>query len=205
MSIDKYTPKSFLLKWLIGIQWVVFISVGVGKCQSEDSFVCYVTKPTQRACAWDFPQDRKRTSEGKSQGEQNRKKQWRNQGIEQTRTVERTGQSAEQGSRQKRAGARACGLRGRVGQRERMSQYSWWLCGNFIQIHTCDSSQNAIKVSKTSLFLHMELTTVYDSLFFFSSPLSVVYVVFCVSVKKCEILLARDERNHQTIRWPWVV
>ena len=44
-----------------------FISVGVGKCQSEDSFVCFGAKPTQRACARNFPRDRKRTREGRSQ------------------------------------------------------------------------------------------------------------------------------------------
>ena len=35
-----------------------------------------------------------------------------------------------------------------------------------------------------------------DCLLFFSSTLSVVNVVFCVSVKKCEIPLAGDERDH---------
>ena len=36
-------------------------------CQSEDSFVCFGTKPTQTACKRDFPQDRKRIREGRSQ------------------------------------------------------------------------------------------------------------------------------------------
>ena len=46
-------------------QWVAFACVGVGECQSEDSFVCFGTKPTQRACAQDLLQDWKKTREGK--------------------------------------------------------------------------------------------------------------------------------------------
>ena len=45
-------------------------------------------------------------------------------------------------------------------------------------------------------FLHLELTQVYACLFFFSSTLSVVYVVSCVFVKQCEMPQAGDERNH---------
>ena len=33
--------------------------VGVCGCQSENSFVCFGAKPTQRACAQDLPRDRK--------------------------------------------------------------------------------------------------------------------------------------------------
>ena len=40
-------------------------SVGVGEYQSEDSFVCFGAKPTQRTCARDFQQDRKKTRKGK--------------------------------------------------------------------------------------------------------------------------------------------
>ena len=39
----------------------------------------------------------------------------------------------------------------------------------------------------------------------FPSTLSVVCDMFCVSIKKCEIPLAGDERNHSMIWWPWVV
>ena len=45
---------------------VAFISVGVGTCQSEDSFVCFGRKPTRRACARDFPRHQKRTRERSS-------------------------------------------------------------------------------------------------------------------------------------------
>ena len=43
----------------------VSVGVGVGERQSEDSFVCFGTKPTQWACARDFPRDRKKTRKGK--------------------------------------------------------------------------------------------------------------------------------------------
>ena len=132
--------------------------------QSENPIVCFGTKPTQRACVWDFPWDRKRTRERRSQREQKKAE---------SRT--------EQGGRQKRAGVRACGLRGRVGQSERMSQHSWWLCGNFAQIHARDSLQMHGELHKSaSPFLRLELTQVCDCLFSFSSTLS---VGFCVSVK----------------------
>ena len=41
------------------------VGAGVGECQSEESFVCFSAKPTQRACAWDFLWDRKKTRKGK--------------------------------------------------------------------------------------------------------------------------------------------
>ena len=39
-------------------------SVGVEVCQSEDSFVCFGAKPTQRACVRDFLRDQKKTKRG---------------------------------------------------------------------------------------------------------------------------------------------
>ena len=66
--------------------------VGVGECQSEDPFVCFGAKPTQRACARDLPQDRKRMREGKVP-EQNRRRQ-------------RTEKSTEEDSQEK-SGVRA--------------------------------------------------------------------------------------------------
>ena len=44
--------------------------------------------------------------------------------------------------------------------------------------------------------LRFELTQIRACLLFFSSTLSVVYVVSYVFVKKCEMPLAGDERNH---------
>ena len=82
------------------------MGVGVGECQSEDPFICFGAKPIQRACAEDISRDWKMTREGKVPGQNGR------------------GQSAEESSQEKRAEAKVCGLRGRVGQRERMSQRS---------------------------------------------------------------------------------
>ena len=47
---------------MFGIRSVV---VGVVEHQSEDSFVYFGAKPTQRACVGDFPRDRKKTKKGK--------------------------------------------------------------------------------------------------------------------------------------------
>ena len=74
------------------------MGVGVGKCLSEDSLVCFGVKHTQRACVRDFPRDRKRTREGRSQAEQKKRP---------NRSVDRTGQSTEiGGSRQSREGSK---------------------------------------------------------------------------------------------------
>ena len=62
--------------------------------------------------------------------------------------------------------------------------------------HRCTDSY--AKVSQTSPFSLLDLGA-YPSpclCVLFSSTISVVYVVFCVSVKKCEIPLAGDEKNH---------
>ena len=108
----------------------VFVSVGVGECQSEDSFVCFDAKPTQRASARDLLRDRKKTREGKVPGQS---------------TVEGSQQKWGEGDSQRKAptkrGARTCGPRGRVSQRESMSQRSWLLCSNFTRIHAHDNPQ----------------------------------------------------------------
>ena len=148
--------------------------VGVSECQSEDPFVCFGVKPTQRACAQDLPRDRKRTREGKVP-EQNRP-----------------------GNRSRRKPtARIYGSRGQVGQRERMSQHSWWLCRNFTLIHARDSSQMHRKLCESVTHFSLLALGANPSpclLVLFS--LSVVYVVFCGFVKICEIPLARNKRNY---------
>ena len=52
-------------------RWWAFVSVGVGvgERQSEDPFVCFGAKHTQRACARYFLQDRKKTRKGKVPGQ----------------------------------------------------------------------------------------------------------------------------------------
>ena len=129
------------------------------------------------------------------------------QGRELNRVVDRTGQSAGEWSWQKsgvanghgKATTWTCGPRGRVGQCKRMSQRSWWFCGNFVRIPARDSSQMHRKVCKnvTNFSLLALRANPSPCLFvLFSSTRSAVYVVFCVSVKKCEIPLAGYERNH---------
>ena len=49
-------------------------------CQSEDPFVCFGVKPTQKDCTQDFPQDQNYTEEGSRQN----------------REFNKTGQSAEE-------------------------------------------------------------------------------------------------------------
>ena len=162
------------------------MSVGVGASQRIPLF--WHETPTKGLRAR-FP-TRPEEDEGRQETDQS---------TQQNKTVYRTGESVEQGSRQKRAGTRACGLRGQVGQSERISQRSWWLCGNFARIHTHASSQKHRKQHKSVTNFSLLALGANPSLclfVLFSSALSVVYVVFCVSVKKCEIPLAGDERNH---------
>ena len=47
---------------MVGIRSV---GVGVGEHQSEDSFVYFGEKPTERACTRDFLRDRKKTRKDK--------------------------------------------------------------------------------------------------------------------------------------------
>ena len=137
-------------------------------CQSEDLFVCFGAKPTQKAGERDFPQDRKRTREGRSQREQKK-------------PVNRRGQNRAV-SRREQATARTCGRRGRVGQHERISLRSWWLCENFAQIHahasSADGTENCTKVSQNSPFLRLELTQVRVCLFSFLPPSQLCMLCF---------------------------
>ena len=153
-----------------------FVSVSMGEYQSEDSFVRFSVKPTQRACARDFFWDRKKTREGKIPG----------QSIEES-SQQKSGEGDGQRKTTAKRGVGTCELRNQVSERERMSQRSWWLCRNFAQIHARDSqmhqTENHTKVPQTSPFLCLKLTQVRDCLFLFSSTLSAVYVVSCVFVK----------------------
>ena len=162
--------------------------VGVGECKTEDSFVCFGVKTTQRACVQDFLRDRKKTKECK---------------VPKQSTEEDSKQKLGEGDGQRRAAAKreamTCKFRSRVGQRERMSQRFWWLCRGFARIHARYSLQmHGIrqKSAQTSLFLRLELTQVRACLFFFSSTLLVGYVVSCMFGNQCEMSLTGDERNH---------
>ena len=137
-----------------------------------------------------FPTRRKRTREGSSQK--------RREGISQEK-------EAEQRSRQKRAGVRTCGLRSGLANVKGWVGVPRGFVGISLEytlalVHRCTESY--AKVTQTSPYLRLELTQVRVCLFSFLPPSR--YVVFCVSVKKCEIPLAGDEKNHQTIGGPWV-
>ena len=74
-------------------RWVAFISVAVGKCQSEDSFVCFGVKPTHRACALiSHETGRRRGKEGPRVSQEKETEETRAE----NKPVDRTGQSAEE-------------------------------------------------------------------------------------------------------------
>ena len=107
---------------------LVSVGMGVSECQSEDSFVCFGAKPTQRSYARDFPQNRKKTKEGK---------------VPEQSTEESNQQMSGKGDGQRemtaKRGVGTCGLKSQVSQRKRISHLSLWLCRNFARIHACDS------------------------------------------------------------------
>ena len=103
--------------------------------------------------------------------------------VEENKPEQRSGQNRAV-SRREQATASTCGLRGRVGQRERMSQRSWWLCWNFARIHARDSLQIHEVLSKSVTNFSLLALGVNPSpwlfvlLFFY--PLSCVCCVLCV-------------------------
>ena len=101
----------------------------------------------------------------------------------QKRAVSRRNQSTEESSQEKRAGSMACGLRGWVGQHERMNQRSWWLYGNFARIHARDSLQKDKKLGKCHKLLPScawsKPKSVFDCSLFFH-PFACVCCVLCV-------------------------
>ena len=88
-----------------------FCGCGCG-CQSEDPFVCFGAKPTQRACARDLPRDRKRTEQSRTEESRERKKKQQSTelGSRQNMTVGRREQ--ELGAVDSEAGL--ANVRGRV-------------------------------------------------------------------------------------------
>ena len=150
-------------------RWVAFVSVSVGECQSEDSFVCFRVKRR-----W-----------GKA----------RFQGSQQKKAVIRRGQSTEEDSQQKsgesdgqrKATAKreveTCRLRSQVSQREWMSQRSWWLCRNFARTYARDSQmhrkphKSVINFSLLALGANLS-PCLFVLLFFY--PLACVCCVLCV-------------------------
>ena len=121
------------------------------------------------------------------------------------RAVSRREKSTEVGgSRQSREERR---LREPVDSVARFAHVKGWVSvpGGFVGILLEYTLAIAYKSTKCQESVTNFSLLARDCLFFFSSTLSVVYVVFCVSIKKCGIPLAGDERNYSTIWWSWVV
>ena len=158
--------------------------VDVGKCQSEDSSVCFGAKPTQRACTRDFPRDRKRTREGRPESQQ----MWTEEIRAENRAV----------SRREQATARMWGLKAGLADVRGWVSVPYGFVGISLEYtlalaHRCTECYKSI----TNFSLLALGANPSPRLFvLFSSTFSVVYVVFWVSVKKCEKPLVGDERNH---------
>ena len=178
-------------------RWVAFVSVCVGVDASQRILLSVLARNPHKGLLREISDETAREG-GKEGRRENRRNQSTDQSSYQERTVDRS--RGKPTVKRRKVTGRTCGLRGRVGQRERMSQRSWWLCGGFARIHARANPQMHRKLRKTNFSLLSLGANPSPCLFvIFSSALSVVYVVFCVSIKKCEIPLAGDERNHRTI------
>ena len=123
--------------------------VGVCGCQSDNRFVSFSTKPTQRACA----QDRKWTRKGRSQKRQKKTVCRRDQSIEQAVTWWKQGRE-ERRAEVRKTTAKTCWPTETVwtNAKRQVSIVSGFV-RVFIRVKACISSQNSQKVSQTSLFL----------------------------------------------------
>ena len=128
---------------------------------------CFGAKPTQGAWRKISYETGRRRGKARSQGSQ------------------QIGVSDSQGKARVRErwllkwGVGICEPKSQVNQRERMSQRSWLLCGNFVRVHACDSHwcTEYQKRVKTFPFLRLGLTQVRACLSFFL-PLSVIYIIY---------------------------
>ena len=160
--------------------------VGVGECQSEDPFVLAWNPHKGLACGISHETRRRRGKEGLRAEQKNQEKE------------------AEQRSEENSA----------VGKREQelepvdsmagLTNVRGWvsILGDFVEIsleYTLALAHRCTECSESVTNFPLLVLGANPSqclLVLFSSTLSVVYVVFCVSVKKCEIPLAGDEKNH---------
>ena len=147
-------------------------SVSVCGYQSENYFVCFGAKPTQRACARDLLRDRMWVKGGRKIREKTVSWQRRPEEVSQQK-------GAEELSRLETA------VKRRTQSTEVSMASSFY--GGFARVHARVSSQNARKVSRNSL------SCTCICLFLFFHPLG---YVFWVSVKECVMPLVGDERNH---------
>ena len=140
------------------------------RCQSENPFVCFGAKPSQRACAWDLPRDRK---------DEGRKSDRTVDKGEEKKTVGMRGQSREGNSQEKGTTETS---------RQNRSVNRWAdIARGFVRVsawvNACISSQNTQKVSQTPPPLALGADP--SPCLFFSSTLS---FLLWLSVKQCEIL-----------------
>ena len=168
-------------------RWVAFVSVGVSASQRIPLSV--LAQNPHKGFASKISHETRRGG-GKARSQ--------NRAVERT---ERTGQSREQ----KRAVSRREQELGPVDSEARLANMRGWVSvpGGFVRnvarIYAHDSSQMHRKLHKSVTNFSLLALGANPSLWLFVLlffDLSIVYVVFCVFVKKCEILLARDERNH---------
>ena len=151
-------------------------------CLPNDPFVSFGAKPTQRACTRNLSRDRKWTREGRSErGQKDSQKKGTKEDNRQKRSVQGMTQSAEGSSRDQST---------EQGKNESAFLVALWefsLEYTFALAHRmskkCQTSPSCAWGWPKSVFVHL----------FFSSTLS---VMFCVSVKECEIPPVRDEKNH---------
>ena len=157
--------------WTIVARCWAFVSVVVGECYSEYSFVCFGAKPTERGLAREISYESGR-------------------GREKARYQGRTEESSQQKkavdrSREKPT-VRERRVLGRVDPEAEMANVSRWVSipGGCVGIsleytlaiaHRC--SENYTKVSQTSPFLCLELTQVRVCSFFSPSRLSMLCFV----------------------------
>ena len=150
---------------------------GCGYEQVPVSFVCFGTKPTQRACAWDL-RDRKKTirrrrpeeDEGRHVPRVNRRKQWTELASQQERAVDRSLGKPTVTERR---------LLGPMDPEAGLANVRGWVKvpGGFVGIpldytltiaHRFTESYS--KMSQNSPFLRLELTQIRVCLFSFPPP-----------------------------------
>ena len=181
-----------------------FCGRGFG-CQSEDPFVLFWCEIHTKGLRAKFP-TRPEEDEG-------RKVPVSKEGGRTKRTEQGNGKSTAVSRREQSTEVGGSRLLGPVGPEAGLTNVRGWISipGDFVGIlleytlalaHRLTECQES--VTNFSL-LALGANPSPCSLVLVSSTLLVVCVVFCVSVKKCEIPLAGDERKHLMIWWPWVV
>ena len=168
-------------------------------CKSENPFVCFGPKPTQRACAQDHPRNRKRTRERRSQRRVGRREQSREGCSQQKESVKRCESGREETSQQKSGrwllGTVDLRIQGWPTREDKSALLV--ACGSFARIHDRDSQQMHGQLHKSITNFSLLALGANSSLWLF------VLLFFhslgcecCVLVKEYEIPRAGDEKKH---------